>query len=51
MMENVQKSEFAEAFRSRTKKNVIDSIKFYRTLPNNEEAKIIGRQLLRSPPR
>jgi four helix bundle protein len=48
MMENVQKSEFAEAFRSRTKKNVIDSIKFYRTLPNNEEAKIIGRQLLRS---
>ncbi|HWZ14267.1 MAG TPA: four helix bundle protein [Mucilaginibacter sp.] len=48
MMETVQKSEFAEAFRSRTKKFVIDSIKFYRTLPNTEEAKIIGRQLLRS---
>jgi len=47
-METVQKSEFAEAFRSRTKKFVIDSIKFYRTLPNTEEAKIIGRQLLRS---
>lgn len=47
-METVQKSEFAEAFRNRTKKFVIDSIKFYRTLPNTEEAKIIGRQLLRS---
>ena len=39
---------FAEAFKKRTKKFVIDNIKFFRTLPNTEEAKIIGRQLLRS---
>ena len=47
-MENNPKSEFAEAFRNRTKKFVVDNIKFFRTLPKTEEAKIIGRQLLRS---
>jgi len=47
-MENYQKIDFAEAFRKRTKKFVVDNIKFYRTLPKTEEAKIIGRQLLRS---
>jgi four helix bundle protein len=41
-------TEFAEAFRNRTKKFVVDNIKFFRTLPKTEEAKIIGRQLLRS---
>ena len=40
--------EFAEAFKTRTKKFVVDTIKFYRTLPKTEEAKIIGRQMLRS---
>ncbi|NHA03178.1 four helix bundle protein [Mucilaginibacter sp. HC2] len=35
-------------FRQRTKKFVVDNIKFFRTLPPTEEAKIIGRQLLRS---
>jgi four helix bundle protein len=47
-MEHNPKIEFAEAFKSRTKKFVVDNIKFFRTLPKTEEAKIIGRQLLRS---
>jgi four helix bundle protein len=47
-MENYQKLDFAETFRSRTKKFVVDNIKFFRTLPKSKEAKIIGRQLLRS---
>ncbi|HEY9197450.1 MAG TPA: four helix bundle protein, partial [Mucilaginibacter sp.] len=40
--------DFAEAFRNRTKKFVVDTIKFVKTLPKSEEAKIIARQLLRS---
>ncbi|WPV02432.1 four helix bundle protein [Mucilaginibacter sp. cycad4] len=40
--------EFAEMFKKRTKKFVVDNIKFFRTLPKTEEAKIVGRQLLRS---
>ena len=48
MADDNQKIEFAEAFRNRTKKFVVDNIKFFRTLPKTEEAKIIGRQLLRS---
>jgi four helix bundle protein len=47
-MENKERTDFAEAFRQRTKKFVVDNIKFFRTLPKTEEAKIIGRQLLRS---
>jgi four helix bundle protein len=48
MDENNSRVEFAEAFKVKTKKFVVDNIKFYRTLPKTEEAKIIGRQLLRS---
>jgi four helix bundle protein len=47
-MENYDKTEFAEQFRNRTKKFVVDNIRFYRTLPKTDEAKIIGKQLLRS---
>ena len=47
-MENIDRIEFAEVFKKRTKKFVVDNIKFFRTLPKTEEAKIIGRQLLRS---
>jgi four helix bundle protein len=47
-MENNERIEFAEMFKRRTKKFVVDNIKFFRTLPKTEEAKIIGRQLLRS---
>ena len=43
-----ERTDFAEAIRNRTKKFVVDNIRFYRTLPKTEEAKIIGRQLLRS---
>src|SRR5580692_3589777 len=48
MMDNSKNIDFAEVFKSRTKKFVVDNIRFFRTLPKTEEAKIIGRQLLRS---
>ena len=48
MNEGNPKIDFAEVMRNRTKKFVVDNIKFFRTLPKTEEAKIIGRQLLRS---
>jgi len=48
MTENNERIEFAETFKKRTKKFVVDNIRFFRTLPKTEEAKIIGRQLLRS---
>jgi four helix bundle protein len=47
-MENNERVDFAEMFKARTKKFVVDNIKFFRTLPKTEEAKIVGRQLLRS---
>ena len=47
-MEKSDRIELAEAFKKRTKKYVVDNVKFFRTLPKTEEAKIIGRQLLRS---
>jgi len=47
-MERLDKSEFADYFRNRTKKFVVDNIKLFRILPKTEEAKIIGKQLLRS---
>src|SRR6202012_1687778 len=47
-MENNERIDFAEMFKSRTKKFVIDNIRLFRTLPKTEEAKIVGRQLLRS---
>src|SRR5665213_656797 len=47
-MESNERVEFAEIFKNRTKKFVVDNVKFFRTLPKTEEAKIIGRQLLRS---
>jgi len=47
-MGDSERIDFAEMFKKRTKKFVVDNIKFYRTLPKTEEAKIIGRQLLRS---
>jgi four helix bundle protein len=44
----MEKSQFVEQFRNRTKKFVVDNIKLYRDLPKTEEARIIGKQLLRS---
>jgi len=48
MENNIERIEFAELFKKRTKKFVVDNIKLFRSLPKTEEAKIIGRQLLRS---
>lgn len=39
---------FIEAIKNKTKKFVLESIKFYQSLPRTEEAKIIGRQFMRS---
>ncbi|WP_304062604.1 four helix bundle protein [Pedobacter glucosidilyticus] len=47
-MERISKSEFADIFKSRTKQFVIDNISLFRLLPKTEEARIIGKQLLRS---
>lgn len=47
-MEKELKADFVEKFRDRTKKFVVDNIKLYRSLPKTEEARIIGKQLLRS---
>ncbi|MCX2431314.1 four helix bundle protein [Pedobacter sp. GR22-10] len=47
-MENVTKIDFVESIKARTKKFVLDSIKFYQALPKTEEGKIIGRQFIRS---
>jgi len=47
-MEEVTKIDFIGAFKKRTKQFVIDNIKLFQSLPKSEEARIIGRQLLRS---
>ena len=47
-MEREIKSDFVEKFKNRTKKFVVDNIKLYRTLPKTEEARIVGKQLLRA---
>ena len=39
---------FNDEFRDRTKKFALRIIKLYQSLPKSEEAKIIGKQLLRS---
>ncbi len=40
--------EFVESFKQRTKTFSLRTIKLFQSLPKTEEAKIIGRQLLRS---
>jgi len=45
-MEN--KVEFVKHFQARTKQLALNAIKLFQILPKNEEAKIIGRQFLRS---
>ncbi len=47
-MENNLKADFVAKFRERTKRFVVDVIELYRSLPKTEEARIIGKQLLRS---
>lgn len=49
-MENstTTKVDFITALKNRTKVFVLDAIKFYQSLPKTEEAKMIGRQFMRS---
>lgn len=42
------KLSFIETLKNRTKKFVLTAIKFYQQLPKTEEARIIGRQFMRS---
>jgi four helix bundle protein len=43
-----EKNQFAEKFKARTKKNAVEIIKLFRSFPKTEEARIVGRQLIRS---
>lgn len=49
-MENsaTAKVDFITALKNRTKAFVLEAIKFYQQLPKTEEARIIGRQFMRS---
>ena len=43
-----QKETFIEEFKSRTQQYVIRSIRLFQALPKTDEARIIGKQFLRS---
>ena len=40
--------EFGEKMKSRTKAFAVQIVKFYKTLPRTDEARVLGRQVLRS---
>ncbi len=40
--------EFGEKMRRRTKAFAVQIVKFYKTLPRTDEARVLGRQVLRS---
>ncbi|MCC6570429.1 MAG: four helix bundle protein [Chitinophagales bacterium] len=42
------KSDFANEMKNRTKKFAVESIRHFRSLPKTDEARIIGKQFLRS---
>lgn len=42
------KVDFVTNLKNRTKSFVLEAIKFYQSLPKTEEARIIGRQFMRS---
>jgi len=44
----MSKIEFAESFKKRTKSFAINIIFLFRKLPKTEEARIVGRQLIRA---
>ncbi|WP_207532246.1 four helix bundle protein [Desertivirga arenae] len=46
-MNEPDKVEFIEKFKRRTKKFVIDNILLFKNLPKSDEARILGKQLLR----
>ncbi len=45
---NMDNFEFGERMRQRTKKFALEIVRFYRNLPRTEEARILGRKVLRS---
>jgi four helix bundle protein len=45
---NMSKLELATAMQARTKKFAIEIIKFFTKLPKTDEARVLGRQLLRA---
>jgi four helix bundle protein len=47
-MNTINKEQFISAMRDRTKKLAVDTIKHYRTLPQTEDARIVGKQVVRS---
>jgi len=40
--------EFSEKMKARTKAFAVQIVKFYKTLPKTDEARVLGRQVLRS---
>ena len=44
----MSKSDFAEEFKKRTKKFSTEIIRLYRKLPKTDDAKIVGRQLVKA---
>jgi four helix bundle protein len=44
----MEKSDFVEIFKQRTKQLTLRCVRIFQALPKTEEAKIIGKQLLRS---
>ncbi len=42
------KDQFINAMRDRTKKLAVESIKHFRNLPQTEDARIVGKQMVRS---
>ncbi|CAG5069469.1 hypothetical protein DYBT9623_02205 [Dyadobacter sp. CECT 9623] len=47
-MEGIEKNQFVSSLQDRTKSFVLRSIKVFKALPSTEEARIIGKQFLRS---
>jgi four helix bundle protein len=45
---NMDNFEFGERMRQRTKQFALEIVKFYKNLPRSAEARILGRQVLRS---
>jgi four helix bundle protein len=43
-----EKSLFIEVFKKRTKQMAINAIRLFQLLPNTEEARVMGKQLVRS---
>jgi four helix bundle protein len=47
-LRNMEKNDFVEVFKQRTKQLTLRCVRVFQALPKTEEAKIIGKQFLRS---